>query len=222
MSTTSAYTPRTPLVGPKDCYHCKGVGHMRGSCPVALQQIADVKCHIRQGRLYMGSANKPIEWLNVYPKRDPSYTMAAEVEALWARYLAEGGATPSAATTSAAKVSMIQVYEPGEDESYEADYPSLATYSISTDARKTDTFRKAQKEKGFPTVKHPPPMGKASMPFPARDSMDLDADGPAKLSSSWQGPNREKLEQVLKERGNSVQLLNKILETPLQLSLGVS
>ena len=220
VSAAYGSTPRAPLVGPRDCYHCKGSGHMRGSCPTAMQQIAEGKCHIREGRLYMGTADRPIPWLSIYPRRDPSYTMAADVEALWAQYISEDRVATAAPASSSAKVSMIQVYEPGDDESDESSFPGMATYSVSTDPRKADTFRKAQRERVFPTVKVPPPMGKASAPVPGRDTMDLDLDEPAKLSSSWQGPNREKLEQVLKEKGNSVRLLNKILETPLQLSLG--
>ena len=79
---------------------------------------------------------------------------------------------------------MIQVYEPGDDESDESSFPSMAAYSVSTDPRKADTFRKAQRERVFPTVKVPPPMGKASAPVPSQDTMDLDLDEPAKLSSS--------------------------------------
>ena len=82
VSAAYGSTPRAPLVGPRDYYHYKGTSHMRGSCPMAIQQIAEGKYHIQEGRLYIGTTNRPIPWLSIYPRREPSYTMATDVEAL--------------------------------------------------------------------------------------------------------------------------------------------
>ena len=60
----------------------------------------------------------------------------------------------------------------------------MATYSISMDPHKANTFQKAQRERVFPMVKVPSPMGKASALILSYDTMDLDLDKPTKLSSS--------------------------------------
>ena len=76
------------------------------------------------------------------------------------------------------------MYEPGDDKSDECSFPGMATYSISMDLHKADTFWKAQRERVFPIVKVPLLMGKASALIPSYDTMDLDLDEPTKLSSS--------------------------------------
>ena len=66
VSTTYGSTPHTPLIGPRDYYYYKGTSHMYSSYPMVMQQIAKDKYYIQEGRLYMGTTNRPIPWLSIY------------------------------------------------------------------------------------------------------------------------------------------------------------
>ena len=218
LAATSVSASRALPAGPDACFHCRELGHRRLECPVLLKQMSEGKCYLAGGRTQMGSEINPLQHLRIFVNRNgPS--IAEDVETLWAHYQSENIAVTAAPASSTALVKMIQVYEPEEEEE-EADYPDLSAYSLQTDPRKADTVRKAHKERQYPTVKNPPIAPKTSSSFPARDSMDLDTEVPSKPSSTWQNGNREKLEQALKERGNSVQLINKIMDMPVSLPLG--
>ena len=218
VAATSVSASRALPAGPDACFHCREVGHRRLECPVLLKQMSEGKCYLSGGRTQMGSEANPLQHLRIFVNRNgPS--IAEDVENLWARHHSESVTSKAAPVASAASVKMIQVYEPEEDED-EADYPDLSAHSLQTDPRKADTVRKAHKERQYPTIKNPPIAPKTSTSFPARDSMDLDVGELSRPPSNWQNGNREKLEQALKERGNSVQLINKIMDMPVSLPLG--